>query len=608
MRNMLTRALWAIVFGTGFASIANAQTQFGRLIVFGDSLSDGGAYTSFFKSLNLPGAGDVTRFKFTTNPGNVWVENIANRFGMTLTPNALDGGLNYAEGGARVTLPNPSAQGLTQNSVSAQIDRYLASGAFFQNNDIVTVLAGANDVFQGGPTAIAPAVSAFVTQLGRLQAAGARNIVVVSVPDIGLTPSFGAGTGPTTAAGSQLASTFNAGLKQGLQGFSSVLYFDSFTLFREIVANPSAYGLSNVTTPACSTPSAGQCTPATTVANGAERYLFADGLHPSTAGHRILSDAVTATLLAPSQISLLPLSMQSSMRGQQLAYDERLYFQGAHAVRSWELFGAAGYTPYKIGSSSQLNGIDTENKDVTIGLDFQAYEFGGLGIALSQTHANTSFGNESGSFMTDLTSLSAYARAGVGVLYAYASGTYGWADLDDIRRDLHINTAVRSETGNTSGNVASFKMGAGHDYLIGKWTAGPILSLGYENIKIDGYSENGASSTQLTFGAQTLSQLIGSAGIQARLANTSGRVLPYARASVDYELLNHGRSVSIQNAAAVSSFQGAVYTPDRAVFRLTGGVKARLAGNINGTINANGAFGQSNIRSYGITGALSVRF
>ena len=146
-------AIGVTLLAVSLADAAYAQTQFGKIVSFGDSLSDGGTYTNFFKSLNLPGANQVTRFKFTTNPGNVWVENIANRFGIPLTPNALDGGLNYAEGGARVTLPDPSAQGLSQNSVSVQIDHFLASGGSFRKNDIVTMLIGPNDLFQGGPTA-----------------------------------------------------------------------------------------------------------------------------------------------------------------------------------------------------------------------------------------------------------------------------------------------------------------------------------------------------------------------------------------------------------------------------------------------------------------------
>src|SRR5215475_7398328 len=169
------RVFCITLLAMSLAEAAHAQTQFGKIVSFGDSLSDGGSYTNFFKSLNLPGANQVTRFKFTTNPGNVWVENIANRFGIPLTPNALDGGLNYAEGGARVILPNPSAQGLSQSPISVQIDRFLGSGGKFGKSDIVTMLVGANDVFMGGPTIVGPTTTALIAQLGRLQNAGARN-------------------------------------------------------------------------------------------------------------------------------------------------------------------------------------------------------------------------------------------------------------------------------------------------------------------------------------------------------------------------------------------------------------------------------------------------
>lgn len=223
--------LCVVVLCFGLSPIAHAQKQFGKIVVFGDSLSDGGAYTNFFRSLNLPGAGDVTRFKFTTNPGNVWVENIANRFGITLTPNVLDGGYNYAEGGARVTLPSPSAVGLSQIPVSLQIDRYLAAGRTFEHTDIVTVLIGANDIFQGGPAAIGPAAGALATQLGRLRAAGANHIVLVNVPDIGLTPSFGAGSGPVSLQGTVLASSFNATLRQNLQGSAATSYTSIHSAF-----------------------------------------------------------------------------------------------------------------------------------------------------------------------------------------------------------------------------------------------------------------------------------------------------------------------------------------------------------------------------------------
>jgi len=424
-------ALLGALLALGLASGVQAQTQFNKMVAFGDSLSDGGTYTNIIKSLNVAGASQVARFKFTTNPGNVWVENLAQRFGLALTPNVLDGGTNYAEGGARVTLPNPSQPGFSQTAVSVQIDRYLAAGGTFDKHSIVTMLVGPNDIFQGGPAAISPAAQALVQQVARLQQAGASNIILVSVPDIGSTPAFGFGAGGAANSGTQASLAFNGAVRQSLQQLrGNVLFIDSFTLFREAQANPSTYGILTVAGVACMTPTAGQCTPATTVPNGAETYLFADSVHPTTAGHRILSGAVIAQLLAPSQISLVPLSVQSSVRGQQLAYDDRLYRNGGHAARTVQWYGGAGYAPYQIDSSDQLNGIDATNKAVTLGADYQVSENRGVGAALSYTNANTDFGNNSGSFKTKLISLSVYGRSSYGPLYIHIGGSYGRFNLD----------------------------------------------------------------------------------------------------------------------------------------------------------------------------------
>ena len=603
------RVFCITLLAMSLADAAHAQTQFGKIVSFGDSLSDGGTYTNYFKSLNLPGANQVTRFKYTTNPGNVWVENIASRFGIPLTPNALDGGLNYAEGGARVILPNPSAQGLSQSPISVQIDRFLGSGGKFGKSDIVTMLVGANDVFMGGPTIVGPTATALIAQLGRLQNAGARNIILLNVPDIGSTPSFGFGMVPMSIAGTQLSSSFNSTLKQGLQGFTgNVLYIESFSIYRDVVQNPTRFGITTLTTVACMTPTSGQCTPATTVPNAAETSLFADGLHPTTAGHRILADAVIATILAPSQISLLPLSVQSSIRGQQLVYDDRLFPYGNHAARTFELFGGVSYQPYSIDSSGQLNGIDTQNKEASVGVDYQLSETAGIGGVVSHTHANTSFGNDTGSFKTKLTSVGGYGRATFGRLYTFASGSFGGTDLDDIRRDVHINTAVRSELGSTSGSAGTFSLGGGYDFSIGSWKVGPLLSLNYDHITVDGYTEGGSSATQLTFGSQTLSQLTGSVGGQAYLKETSSLLSPYLRASYEYDLTHDSRTVSILNQNAAAPFQGAAFLPNRHAVLLRGGTRARLARNIGLEANASGLVGQSNVSSWGVSVALSVGF
>ena len=73
-------------------SHGEAAAQFSGFYFFGDSLTDAGS----FKPVLPPGTG-----KFTTNPGPVWAEVFAQRYGFTATP-ANQGGNDYAEGGARV--------------------------------------------------------------------------------------------------------------------------------------------------------------------------------------------------------------------------------------------------------------------------------------------------------------------------------------------------------------------------------------------------------------------------------------------------------------------------------------------------------------------------
>src|SRR4051794_22526735 len=85
-----------------------ASAQFSNFVFFGDSLTDAGS----FKPVLPPGTGE-----FTTNPGPIWAQVLAQRYGFTATP-ANQGGNDYAQGGARVTeLPGYPPQPPTGSAV-----------------------------------------------------------------------------------------------------------------------------------------------------------------------------------------------------------------------------------------------------------------------------------------------------------------------------------------------------------------------------------------------------------------------------------------------------------------------------------------------------------
>lgn len=611
----IVRAVSGALVSLGLATSAYAQQQpFTNMVVFGDSLSDGGAYTNFIRSLGIPGSNQVKYFQFTTNPGNVWVEDIAAQLGLTLTPNMINGGTNYAQGGARVDSPSAGANPFTPEiPVSQQIDEYLATYHSFGPNTLVTILAGANDIFQGGAAGIPPAVTGLVTEIATLQGYGARNLVVVNLPDIGLTPEFRA-MGPVgSALGTAAAEGFNSGLKEGLtQIGGNVLYVDAFSLFHEIVANPGLYGITNITGVACPTvaasPGAIGCTPATEIPGSAMTYLFADGVHPTTIGHQILADAVIADLLAPGQISMLPLAAAAAARGQQSQYDYRLYSTGSHAVATAEFFGGGGYTPYTVSSDNQRNGIETKNGNAYIGVDYQTSATGGVGVVVAYSGGDTDFGNNTGKFNMGLTSVGMYGRRAFGPAYTFINGTYGAFDLDSIDREIPLGPATRTETGSTNGTYLSLKGGGGYDFAIAGMALGPIGYLTYERTNVSGYSEAGRDSTEMAFGSQRLSQLTGSVGVQVHFADMGSLVQPYVRLTYDCDLTHSDRTVQEKNQASPDFFEEDAFLPGRDAATLVGGAVFKIAKNLDLTLNASTSQGQSDVHSYAVGAGLKAAF
>src|SRR5690606_35552266 len=131
--------------------------------------------------------------RFTTNPGLVWSEQLADHYGTSGAPAWTVAGVpqqpgsNYAAGGARVGEDREDGT----PSLATQMNAYLAAnGGSADANALYTVWGGANDLFAvaaGAPAeaTIGAAVAAQAGIVGTLQAAGARYVLVPNIPDIG---------------------------------------------------------------------------------------------------------------------------------------------------------------------------------------------------------------------------------------------------------------------------------------------------------------------------------------------------------------------------------------------------------------------------------------
>ncbi|MBO7942248.1 hypothetical protein JTP77_041075, partial [Streptomyces sp. S9] len=203
-RTALAAAL-ALAAAPAFAGGPYSQTVF-----IGDSLTDSGHFRPALIQAVGPNGALIGRF--TTNPGLVWSEWLADYYG-TNANSDNQGGTNYAVGGARTGTNTAGALGPI-DSLATQTSKYLAAhGGRADPNALYTVWGGANDLFAvaaGAPAqaTIGGAVTAQIGVIGALRNAGAEYILVPNIPDLGSTPQFRAGGAAQMAAGTQLATTY----------------------------------------------------------------------------------------------------------------------------------------------------------------------------------------------------------------------------------------------------------------------------------------------------------------------------------------------------------------------------------------------------------------
>lgn len=295
----------------------HAEPPYSRVVVFGTSLSDPGNAFALRGGTNTPPDYDMDPFLVPQVPysrgghhfsnGATWIEQFARSRGLAGSARPAlaapdSDATNYAVGAARAY-----EDGLNFN-LALQVETFLTRFDLAAPPDALYVIEmGGNDIrdalfayVQGGnPASILQAANVSIAQnVQRLYAAGARQFLVWRAPNVGLTPAMrkldqmvpGA-----AALATLLTQGFNAGLDTVVAQLStlpgiSITRLDAFQLIDAIVATPSAYELTNVTS-ACVTPREPPFTCQTP-----DEYLFWDGIHPTGAVHAIVAQSAAQAL------------------------------------------------------------------------------------------------------------------------------------------------------------------------------------------------------------------------------------------------------------------------------------------------------------------------
>ncbi|MFT3780899.1 MAG: SGNH/GDSL hydrolase family protein [Nibricoccus sp.] len=259
------------------------HAPFSKVVVFGDSLSDTG---NLFAATGgaIPPSPAYVNGHFSN--GLVWVEYLADRLGMAMDNYAFGGACTGRDSYVSFKYGIPGLPGLQDEIVMFAAE----AGGRADPRALYIVQAGANDVFlwaeSGMPTPLADFAAQVAgnisTAVKRLRLMGARDILVVDIADIGLTP-YGLASGYSTLL-SGITETLNAAVAAKLRGSRhcpgpQADVFSMFTTLRAIAAAPAEFGFADSTNPYLEV-----------LAGDPDSFLFWDDVHPTTAGQGVLAD------------------------------------------------------------------------------------------------------------------------------------------------------------------------------------------------------------------------------------------------------------------------------------------------------------------------------
>lgn len=281
---------------------APAAQAYDELVVFGDSLSDNGnIYRAAFGF--LPTA-PYYQGRFSNGP--VAVEVMAGKLGIPL--------VDYAYGGASTGRDNEYLP-RSNSGIRGQIDAYLADlpAGKADAADLYVVSGGGNDLLapirSGLPVDTAALVDATVQNLAgdvlALYAAGARDVMVPLLPDLGTT-YYGTSGSMSAEMLTGVSSAFNLALRQrmdALKGDSPGLTLRIFNTgavladFRQALADAGG----NVTDRCWTGDLQGK---GGTLCADPDKYYLFDSLHPTAIVHREIGERMAAAVAVPEPQTL----------------------------------------------------------------------------------------------------------------------------------------------------------------------------------------------------------------------------------------------------------------------------------------------------------------
>ncbi|MEE5153919.1 esterase EstP [Pseudomonas alliivorans] len=617
---------------------------YSTMVVFGDSLADAGQ----FPDTDGP-AGSTLRFTNRVGPtyqdgsGEVYNLNSSTLIGRMLNVPAgdlaastspvnaalgLPDGNNWAVGGYRtdqvldsITTRSDAVTPITNGSQTVLRSRpgYLpTNGLRADPNALYYLTGGGNDFLQGRVLSSGDAEDAadrLADSAQVLQQAGARHIMVWLLPDIGQTPAL-SGT-VLESLTSRLSARFNEQLVSRLSQINAqIIPLNVPLLISETLAQPARFGFDPNEDLVGTCFSGDNCDESATFGRSGTtpdptKLFFNDRVHPTEAGQRLLADYAYSLLSAPLEITLLPEMANSTLR----AHQDELHaqwltdFGNWQAVGQWQGILSTGGQKLDIDAQDTSADADGKGYNLTIGTSYRFAENWRTGVVAGAYRQNLEAGPRDSDYKLNSYIATAFLQYQANHWWGDLAASGGKLDYESAERKFALGVSEGQEKGDTDGELWAVSARVGFDVAgtASRWHLSPFISADYAHIDVDGYSEEGARSTALTFSDQTRKSKRAGVGLQGKFQVTpSTQIWGEVAREREFETDQQDVTLSLNSVSSID-FTLDGYTPQRNLNRATLGVSQKLTQDL--TLRANYNWRKNDdVTQQGANVALSLNF
>lgn len=253
-------------------------------------------------------------------------------------------------------------------------------------------------------------------------------------------------------------------------------------------------------------------------------------------------------------------------------------------------------------STALAQGGEFTTGGISTGADYRLCDHAAVGVTAGYTNTATDSRNQD-SVKTNSGKLGLYGTV-FDQGFFLNGGVGGGINSYDTKRETIGGNAL----GDADGNEFNTLLGTGYTYRTGGWSLGPIASLRYSWVGIDGFTEHG-SLAPLRYADQSEDSLRSTAGVQTSYAFQVGKitVTPEVRAQWQHECLDSSRSLGASFLPG-GSFSVSGPNIGRDSLLLDAGVTVQLTSQLGVYACYTGDLGRQNYSAQSVNGGVQMSF